>query len=86
MRRGEATTGGLSAGLSKGLLQLRRVGHGKAGAIDEVDLVALPEYLRTQWIGVEARLRHGVLQPLQEAKGQSAPRLAIGSGTEWQTS
>jgi hypothetical protein len=86
VRRGEATTCGLSAGLSKGFLQVRRVGHGKARAIDDVDLVAVPEFIGTQRIGVEALLRNGVLQPMQEAEGQAATRLAIGRGAELQTS
>src|SRR6516162_11854479 len=76
--RGEATPRGLVAGLSKGLLQIRRVGHGKARAVDEVNLMAAPALGGRQRIGVEALLGNRILQAMEKAKRQAAARPAVG--------
>ena len=69
MGRGEATAGRLAAGLSEGVLQFLRVGHGKAGTVGQENAVPVPEFVGTEVVVAAAAARDGPLQAAEEADG-----------------
>src|SRR6185437_16313988 len=58
--------------------QFGRVRHGEAGAVQEVDVVAVPALLGAQRLGGEAVAGDLVLQGVAESEGQAATGLAVG--------
>jgi hypothetical protein len=79
--RGKAAARGLAARLAERLLQRRRVGHGEAGTIDQVDAVPVPAGRRVGSV-VSG---DGALELPEEGQGEPSASLAVGGIAEVQT-
>ena len=74
----EAAAWGLTAGLTEGRTQFRRIGHGETGAVDEVDAVPLPAGGRVVIEVLAAAAGDRALETAEHAQGQPSAGLAVG--------
>ncbi len=78
MSHREATTGRLAARLAENMVQLERLGHGEAGAIQEEQAVAQAQPPgRWRKVGGDGG-ENAALQGLEEGQRQASSRLAVG--------
>ena len=75
---GKAAAGSLARRVAKLLTQLRRVGHGEAGAVRGEQAVAVPEGVQAALGRGAAGAEDGLVQAAAEAAGQALAGLAGG--------